>query len=190
MVAVVALVISLQSLRTSERSLKIGQRAYVSISNGALHISEPGSPWPHELSAEMSVVINNLGNTPARFRRVSFTYVLPEGWQVSPPQRQAKHSNPDELGLKSKEPWTYIESFDVTDEALRNFRIQAESIRTTYEAGSHARKNSPVIQWETKRSNLQIKGDVTYFDVFECEHHLNWCWDEDPDSRYPKNCQK
>ena len=189
--AVVALAISLRSLNISEQSMKIGQRAYVAISNGELRVTRLGMPGPPEISAEIKVVVKNLGNTPAHFSDVKIEYVFPKGWNLPSPERRPNHSVPDDITQKGEAAWTYIDDFEITDDAWQKFQTEAESIRKTYEAASRAPKGKPVLlQWEVTREELRIKGDLTYLDVFNEKHHVTWCWVEDPTSRYPKNCPK
>jgi hypothetical protein len=64
LLAIVATVISIGSLWTSRQAMQIGQRAYISMTNGSLKLDEVSIQSPNA-KFEIRLVIKNLGNTPA-----------------------------------------------------------------------------------------------------------------------------
>lgn len=171
-VAIVALIISLQSLNTSKQSLEIGQRAYVSLLDGkltfnhmtigpppgpSLGIQLPGAVIQSEqgpiATMLLSVNVVNSGNTPAEFTTFTPTFKhLPDGWSVRNPDWQAVQKTPRFLGAKSQGPWEFHQDFSLTPQAW-----------TTYlRAGP--------------RPGLYFSGELRYLDVFHTEHTVDWCW--------------
>src|SRR4051794_29958995 len=60
--------------------MKVGQRAYLNISQGELRVHGNAS-IPDVLYA---FSLNNLGNTPAKINSMRIDYDLPKGWEVRP----------------------------------------------------------------------------------------------------------
>ncbi len=173
LVAVLALYISVQALRTNERSLAIGQRAYVSMQDGKMTFSHiilgpppsPGNPVlpfgavrsqpGQEQLATLLLTANlvNSGNTPAEFARFTPTFKpLPEGWTLKPHEWQPLQKAPPYLGAKSQEPWEYRASFQLTPEAWSRY-LQHGPLPAMY-----------------------FSGELLYLDVFKAEHSVDWCW--------------
>jgi len=146
LLAAVALVISLQSLRTSERSLEVGQRAYVSLQGGKMtfsHITFGAPPQPTSAlkrpadphlqsrpSAQneqvatllLSLTIVNSGNTAAEFTRFTPDFQrLPEGWALQKQEWQPVQKAPPYLGAKSQAAWEYRASFLLTPQAWAEY---------------------------------------------------------------------
>lgn len=178
--AVLALVVSLFALHESERTLQIGQRAYVSLQNGritfgqmtagpppqptsSLRNDEPqpnnavanGQAQPdHFVAMLLTVTLVNTGNTPAQFVRFTPTYNnLPEGWTIRKQEYKPKDTTPPYLGPKAQALWRYRQSFELTREAWSQF------------------STAGVMNY------LHLSGDLLYEDVFGKRHAVNWCWD-------------
>ena len=66
LLAVAAVIISFQGVRTSRTAMQVGQRAYLSITDGHLTISGK--------AAHYRFVLHNLGNTPAEEVSVKYMY--------------------------------------------------------------------------------------------------------------------
>ena len=73
LLAIVALFISLQSLKTSETSLKVGQRAYLAVQNGELWVSRVAGT-PAEVGIYLRCEVHNLGNTPGSIKDQKMAY--------------------------------------------------------------------------------------------------------------------
>jgi hypothetical protein len=172
LLAGVALIISLESLHTSERTLEVGQRAYVAIQNKKITFSRiiPGPP-PAPSSAvrpsggeiqtrleqiatmDVSITLANSGNTPAEFTRFTPTFKqLPQGWTLNKKAWQPIQKTPSVLGAKSQTVWEYHEGFLLTPEAWSAY-------------------SQPGIS-----SALFFSGELQYLDVFKKEHRVDWCW--------------
>jgi hypothetical protein len=164
--ALIALWFSWQSLKTSNRSLEIGQRAYVSLQDGKLAFHKevegpppqpsstltPGQPHPYVVMLG-TVTLVNTGNTPAQF--VSFRPVykqLPEGWSVRNTGWVPANTTPPFLSAKSQVFWRFQQTFWLAPEAWSDF----------YGGTSHV---------------LSLAGELEYKDVFDEPHRINWCWD-------------
>jgi hypothetical protein len=84
-----AIYVSVQSLRTSERTSKIANRAYVGLVSGKLQFSNYGivggdGPGGLIVRMDLSARIQNAGNSPAREGRFMAKYKLPPGWGDAP----------------------------------------------------------------------------------------------------------
>ena len=66
LLAVAAVAISLQGVKTSRTAMEVGQRAYLSVTDGRLSVSGR--------QAHYSYVLHNLGNTPAEAVFVKYMY--------------------------------------------------------------------------------------------------------------------
>jgi hypothetical protein len=66
LLAIAAVTISLQGVKTSRTAMEVGQRAYLSISDGRLSVSGD--------QAHYSYVLHNLGNTPAESVSVKYMH--------------------------------------------------------------------------------------------------------------------
>ncbi len=69
LLAVVATIISVRSLQTNQQSMKLGQRAYLTVSNCKIVLT-PNQPLlrgfaPSNIYSTMTSVVHNSGNTPA-----------------------------------------------------------------------------------------------------------------------------
>jgi hypothetical protein len=164
--ALIALWFSWQSLKTSNRTLEIGQQAYVSLQDGSLSFSkEVEGPPPQPTSRQTpdqshafvamlgAVTLVNTGNTPAQF--VSFRPVykqLPQGWSIRNTGWAPANTAPPFLSAKSQVLWRFRQTFWLTPEAWSEFF--GGPIRT-----------------------LTLAGELEYKDVFDSPHHINWCWD-------------
>jgi hypothetical protein len=165
--ALIALWFSWQSLKTSNRSLEIGQRAYVSLQDGRLSFSKeaegpppqpsstltpPGKPHPY-VAMLGTVTLVNTGNTPAQF--VSFKPVykrLPQGWSIRNTGWVPVNTTPTLLSAKSQVFWRFQQTFWLAPEAWSDF----------FGGPSHV---------------LSLTGELEYKDVFDNPHRINWCWD-------------
>jgi hypothetical protein len=164
--ALIALWFSLQSLKISDRSLVIGQQAYVSLQNGSLSFSKeiegptpqpsstltPGQPHPY-VAMLGTVTLVNTGNTPAQF--VSFKPVykqLPQGWSIRNTGWVPANTTPPFLSAKSQVSWRFQQTFWLTPEAWSDFFGGPMPV-------------------------LSLVGELEYNDVFDNPHRINWCWD-------------
>jgi hypothetical protein len=164
--ALIALWFSLQSLKTSNRSLEIGQQAYVSLQDGSLSFSKevegpppqpsstltPGQPHPY-VAMLGTVTLVNTGNTPAHF--VSFKPVykqLPQGWSIRNTGWVPANTTPPFLSAKSQVFWRFQQTFWLAPEALSDFFGGPMPV-------------------------LSLAGQLEYKDVFDSPHRINWCWD-------------
>jgi hypothetical protein len=170
LLAGVALIISLESLHTSERTLEVGQRAYVALQDGKITFSRitlrspvPSStvtPGGAEIQAGqeqlatmlLSVKVVNSGNTPAEFTSFIPNFKqLPEGWTLKKKEWEPTQKTPPSLGAKSKSLWEYRESFLLTPQAWSDYS-------------------------RLGRPGLYFSGELKYLDVFKNKHSVNWCW--------------
>ena len=165
--ALIALWFSWQSLKTSNRSLEIGQRAYVSLQDGRLSFSKgvegpppqpsstltpPGQPHPY-VAMLGTVTLVNTGNTPAQF--VSFKPVykqLPQGWSIRNTGWVPVNTTPPLLSAKSQVFWRFQQTFWLAPEAWSDF----------FGGPLHV---------------LSLAAELEYKDVFDNPHRINWCWD-------------
>ncbi len=89
-VGICALIISLMSLQTGERSLEIGQRAYLALYDSAATITKDAyasafSGRSTDVQIVFTGTIKNLGNTPARVTSFRTEYKdVPTDWQRVP----------------------------------------------------------------------------------------------------------
>jgi hypothetical protein len=162
LLAAVALYISLTSLHTSERSLEIGQRAYISLSTGALSFKQvgyvtrnEGTVFDQSLVMTLAVSIQNTGNTPATISKFSPTYELPAGWKnLDATYVGGKYRNTalPFVGPKSEVRWVFFDYFLLDSEAFERFKTS------------------------TNREHFRLHGRLHFKDVFNVTHTVDWCW--------------
>jgi hypothetical protein len=168
--ALIALWFSSQSLKTSNRSLEIGQRAYVSLQDGRLSFSKevegpppqpsstltpPGQPHPY-VAMLGTITLVNTGNTPAQF--VSFKPVykqLPQGWSIRNSGWVPVNTTPPILNAKSQVFWRFQQTFWLTPKAWSDFSGETWHVLNV----------------------LSLAGELEYKDVFDNPHRVKWCWD-------------
>jgi hypothetical protein len=79
-IAVVALIVSLWTLHTNERSMKLGQRAYLAVTldkiTGLFPNRLAGLKDKYEVIIQTSVTVKNVGNTPAYRARFDFSTLV------------------------------------------------------------------------------------------------------------------
>ena len=156
------MVISLQSLWTSERSLKIGNRAYVALLNGRLQFSDYGHVFQKGdntggrliVRMDLSAAIHNAGNSPASpgpFRR---KYRLPEGWSEAPDwlKKDLGSASIFIVGPRSTVNWHYTDFFELTPEVY------------------HAFRDLPGQRF------IYMDAYFDYDDVFGETSNVRWCW--------------
>lgn len=195
LLAVVATVISLMSFYTSRESLEVGQRAYVSFSNGTMSVFRVSyGPEDYEkdgVSITLWGDFHNQGNTPARFENISIELALPEGWSTissdyhtdesfGPTSRadgkrvfvgRVGHEYlPPELETKETTHWGYSATIAVSPPAYAHLKTFLMMTAPTLPA---------------LRPEVHI--DVLYRDVFSIPHHIRFRWDSDLRSDHPRD---
>jgi len=161
--AIVALAVSLLSLKTSDLSLRIANRAYVGVVSGNLHFADFGYAVQDKgpdagthciVRMDIFAAIQNAGNSPAVIGGFTPNYRLPKGWSTAPAWIKTKLNN-SVIGVvapKSTINWSYTELFELTPEtyyAFRNFPGQAF---------------------------VYMDASANYKDVFQETTTLKWCW--------------
>jgi hypothetical protein len=156
----VAVIISYQALLTSQRTLKVANRAYVVLTDGSLQFSDygtvtqEGSQGHLIVRKDLSAAIRNAGNTPAEAGTFKPIYRLPEGWSEAPAQWK-KRLGPAEIGVigpQSTVPWHYTDLFELTPEIYHAFR-----------------------SFPGKRF-IYMDAKFDYRDVFGETSTVRWCW--------------
>jgi hypothetical protein len=183
LLAVVALVISLQSLRTSETSLKVGQRAYLAVQNGELWVSRvPGAPA--EVNVYLQCEVHNLGNTPAFIKEVKMAYGDMSGWTEVPPAIQLPVFS-GEVGPKAIRHLTAAKLYSLDPSALRQLTMQETEVAKFRQA---IRAGDTNAQLKYVRALANVGISLTYVDVFSQPQTIVWCYQEDVISPYPASC--
>lgn len=155
-----AIYVSVQSLRTSERTLKIANRAYVGLVSGKLQFSSFGIVERDRLGGylivrmDLSATIQNAGNSPAREGRFMPKYQRPPGWSEAPAwlKRNLARESVGTIGPKSTVNWNYTDLFALTSDAYSAFRNDSGERVVTVEA------------------------EVDFKDVFDETSTVKWCW--------------
>jgi hypothetical protein len=160
--AIVATVISALALTTSQKSLKVGQRAYLSATTDVIIESDAGqknqsNASAHDLKIVVTVKIRNLGNTPAVFVHGREVVRLPVGWHWPndyPAQTLTydltEPELPPNLGPRDDAVWNRVVSVGVDSTTFDEYR-RGES------------------------GKLMAFGVFEFRDVFDESHELNWC---------------
>jgi hypothetical protein len=162
LLGILAMIISLHSLWISERSLKVGNRAYLALLNGGLQFSNHGVVFKEGdntrgrliVRMDLSAAIHNAGNSPASpgpFRR---KYRLPEGWSEAPDwlKKNLGGSSIGIVGPRSTVDWRYTDLFELTPEVYRAFRDLP---------GQYV---------------VYMDAEFDYDDVFGETSTVRWCW--------------
>jgi hypothetical protein len=160
--AFLAFVISVESLRTSERSLKIGTRAYVSVLAGDMQffnygvVQHDNSGGQHCIvRMDLSAAIQNAGNSPASQGSFKAKYRLPKGWREAPDwvKQNLGSDSIGTIGPKSTLNWSYTHLFELTPEIYDAFR------------------NIPL-----RQHFIYMDAEVDYQNVFAETSTVKWCW--------------
>jgi hypothetical protein len=166
--------ISSRSLETSQKSLAVGQRAYVSIKNGRYdERSSQASKPPYLAPMVFSFELFNSGNTPARVDAITLEFSILPGWRDTADQPFAgANGETVTLTLPDKPQVEAHSSVIVSGEDIFNL---------TEEAWQHARSTITLTRSGTL-GHVKLHGRVRYQDVFENYHVAEWCWY--PSSQY------
>ena len=168
--ALVAVSISMQSLNTSQRavetaekSMKVGQRAYVHIANGKasvpVNFNGPNPPNGHpNLAVLIEFEIHNLGNTPADINEVQVSVEPPEGWKPSADTPAREKTEYTSIPAKTFSRYYSTREYQVLPEQYKRLRIDGPIVDA-----------DPTIQ-------PVIRGYVDYTDVFGDKYRAAWCW--------------
>jgi hypothetical protein len=161
--AVIALIVSIMSLRTSDRSLKVANRAYVNVVSGSLLFSdfgyvvqEKGPDAGTHLIVRMDLFarLQNAGNSPASVGDFKPRYQLPPGWSEAPSwvKTRLNYNGIGMIAPKSTLNWAYTELFELTPNTYNAFR------------------NFP------GRAFVYMHATFNYKDVFNETNEVAWCW--------------
>lgn len=159
--------------------VKVAQRAYLVVKSGQVRAYQPieqtaglvraDSPMP------LSVVFENLGNTPASNIGYCFEVVDPPGWfvQTSEPETPSKTRGPTCMSVVDVPQRGSVPSFALESRLMGN--------RDAWESLESVRKKTGVFE-------LTLKGTAKYLDVFRDSHEITWCWRVSPNAQYPTPC--
>ena len=182
-IGVVALFVSLQSLKTSqlgvetsERAMKVGQRAYLTVSKGNFESYEYTLKRSKSdfVSVDVTFTINNLGNTPASIKKISFVYALPSGWSDVSAENDADSDNlPGDIGPKQQTEWATSHMATLTPSAIAQFRSQVLRLKRHVHFAFADKNGVGAID---AGEVLEVKATVDYLDVFNEHHSMKWCW--------------
>jgi hypothetical protein len=160
--------------------MKVGQRAYVSISDGTTEVRtklgaaetsffpENMYPLPANATIKHSFTIHNAGNTPASVRKIDTQYSLPTGWV---PLREPDDAETDILiAAKASVNHQYLHEFSLNKVAHSAFGEDKHFLGGFEEVIANT--------------------DLTFVDVFDDEHRIAWCWKSDLEKKttIPARC--
>ena len=161
--ALAAIYISYQALNTSERSLKVGSRAYVAVLGGELRFSNFGIVYENNVGIgghcivrmELSTTFQNAGSTPASGGTFSAKYRLPKGWSAAPAwvKKNLGSATIGMIGPRATLNWTYTQLFELSPDIYDAFR------------------NRP-----TQKHLVYVDATLAYKDVFDEKSTIRWCW--------------
>jgi hypothetical protein len=107
LLAVVAVFISYKALGTSDKTLKVANRAYVALVGGTMVFSDFGTVVNEDkgistgylvVRLDLSASIQNAGNSPAEAGTFRPKYRLPPGWSEAPAWLK-KRLSPNSIGV-------------------------------------------------------------------------------------------
>ena len=139
--------ISLRALNTTELALKVGQGAYLGVSDAKVTLSLKDDPLPNIYAITLKGILHNTGNTPARIGLVKVSIVYPErlrGWQ-----ELAYRYNGPIFVSKGDAAISIVQWFQLTDAAVKELNS-----RPSTSFGALFR--------------------VNYTDVFDDKHTMSW----------------
>jgi hypothetical protein len=172
---------SRRSAEISEQSMRVGQRAYVVIENGELEARMDPSETPNgdrtKGIVEFRCQMHNLGNTPARAQMMRILYQLPDGWTVTSP------------GLFVLGDNKYL------DDLGGGISLGPKAV-STIENGIHVKLTKDALwRYENRKgsNDLRIEGKLYFMTVFNEQNQIRWCWSHDSEdsifSSVPHNCR-
>lgn len=168
--ALVATIISLQSLSTSRQSLRVGQRAYVHVTDGFLHLEKaPNVKGKPSFHLTLGGTVHNSGSTPARFLVLQVVTYEPIAIDKRP-SMPAFFSGfisgvPPELAARSEELWRVSGDLQSASQTVTKF-----------------------IEERTTGQYMAFKASLIFRDVFNETHTTNWCWETTFSSDHPTDC--
>jgi hypothetical protein len=208
-----ALLVSFRSFNVANTSLVIGQRTYLSISNGRLTVEKDPQDKAHHTSiVSCQFVLQNLGNTPADISPPHITVYAPNIWEneettflrdLSSFDPRFPFDEKAEIARQAKGKTVETETGNVPkqrkDEPQFPEQIGPKSdipfalnsswtLAPKYEKDFKAEKTQLLINIARGDEPFAVEGHMTYRDVFSVEHDLTWCWVENFSSPYPRQC--
>jgi hypothetical protein len=127
--AVVAVFISYRALQTSEKTLKVANRAYVALVTGKLHFADYGTAIQGEkghliVRMDLTATLQNAGHSPASAGPFERRYRLPDGWGEAPAwlKRRLGPSSVGEIAPRSTITWHYTDLFELTPDKYFAFQ--------------------------------------------------------------------
>jgi hypothetical protein len=173
LLAVVALSISLQSLETSQQSMKVGQRAYLSLTDGTFEVLGVNrSVVNDDASVRFSFTIHNLGNTPATILGVTAHCKNIE-------RREAIDSSGP---LGSRRQYILLD-YITAAEPLHELGSKSNTAVSKSFTFPKLLVPTPLEKWQ----GLYLRGQIEYLDVFHELHTVKWCWVQE-EAKYPSEC--
>jgi hypothetical protein len=209
-----ALLVSFRSFNVANSSLVIGQRAYLSLSNGRLTVEkDPRDKIHHTSLVSCQFVLQNLGNTPADISPPHITVYAPYIWEneettflrdlssvdprfpfdekaVIAQQGQGKAAaEAGNLPKSSKDEPQFPGQIGPKSDIP--FALNSGwTLAPKYEKDFKAEKTQLSINIARGSEPIAVEGHMSYRDVFSVEHDLTWCWVESSSSPYPRQCTK
>lgn len=207
-----ALLISFRSFNVANTSLVVGQRAYLSLSNGRLTVEkDPRDKIHHTSTISCQFVLQNLGNTPADISPPRITVYAPNTWEneettflrdlsaVDPrfpfdekaviAQQGQERAAPEAINVSkaAKDELQFPGQIGPKSDIL--FTLNSSwTLAPKYEKDFKKKDTQLLINVARGNAPIAIEGHMTYRDVFSVEHELTWCWVESSSSPYPRQC--
>jgi len=172
LLAVVALSISLQSLQTSQQAMKVGQRAYLSLTDGTFEVLGLNASGVNDgASVRYSFTIHNLGNTPATILSVAAHC------------KKISEAPSDSAFFRSTQRHYMFLDYITPAEPLHELGSKSSTAVSKSFALEKLLLPMPLEKWQ----GLYLRGQVDYLDVFSEPHTVKWCWAQE-EGKYPSDC--
>jgi hypothetical protein len=172
-----------ESLTLAERSMKVGQRAYISIENSGSSISliravrdvAGGGTAPSlGVAIEQSFRMRNSGRTPASLKTLTLKFYTPDGWWIGADSRNRysrdgrwwiyKQPMGNEIGQESNRTFTNSYGFGLSEHAVRAY--QHYLLNKTFPEGDFGTF--------AEAYPVQVLCTLEFVDVFGDTHTVNW----------------
>jgi hypothetical protein len=168
LLTILALVVAFRSLQLNQQSVKISQRAYLSIRNGKVWMNRNQYRFSRPTAAligypmlEPEFEIVNSGNTPGRVTYITLMYLLKRGWA------DITYSDNDAPVFADLDDTPTFSTSPFKGEIGGNSSV---TLRTQLVVDMDDKL------WDEYKESPLIAGYLGYEDIFHDVHTIEWCW--------------
>jgi hypothetical protein len=171
-VATVALLVSIQSLKVSQRAYLMASKPTVRLERIDNALSRvPNLQGKHVVRLSYRFVLHNAGNTPAHLDELHTNFRFPRYWTYQ--------------GQETTKPGSIAPRSEITIETGTDAVLSEKDLQLFAKQLQWLKENPlmPIVSYY--RDPLIAESHLGYRDIFGEKHSVNWCWTENMRSEYP-----